>query len=153
MKYIDEYRNPELADALLGKIRKVAEGFDKPVTIMEVCGSHTMAIGRYGIRGLLPENIRLVSGPGCPVCVTAIRDIDTALYLAGLPGIIFTTFGDMIRVPGSRGATLQKARAAGADVRVIAAGQDVTDIAWLTRTGKSSLWESASKPRLRSLPP
>ena len=129
MKYIDEYRDPELADALLGEIRKVAEGLDKSVTIMEVCGSHTMAIGRYGIRGLLPENIRLVSGPGCPVCVTAIRDIDTALYIAGLPGIIFTTFGDMIRVPGSRGATLQKARAAGADVRVIASGQDVADIA------------------------
>jgi hydrogenase expression/formation protein HypD len=133
MKYIDEYRNPGLATALLDRIRSAADGLDRPATIMEVCGSHTMAIGRYGIRGLLPENVRLISGPGCPVCVTSVRDIDTALYLAGCEGVIFATFGDMIRVPGSRGATLQKARAAGADVRVIASGQEVIRIAETNR--------------------
>ncbi len=129
MKYIDEYRDPKLATALLARIKAEAAGLDRPMTIMEVCGSHTMAIGRYGIRGLLPDNIRLISGPGCPVCVTAIGDIDRALYLAGLKDVIFTTFGDMIRVPGTKGATLQKARAAGADVRVIASGMDVIEIA------------------------
>ena len=96
---------------------------------MEICGTHTQAIGRYGIRKLLPEDIRLISGPGCPVCVTSIRDVDRALYLAGLPGVIFATFGDMLRVPGTGGESLQRLRAAGADVRVISSAADAVRLA------------------------
>ena len=85
----------------------------RPVTLMEVCGSHTYAIGHYGIRKLLPEGIRLISGPGCPVCVTSGSDVDTAMSLALKKNVIFVTYGDMLRVPGSRGSSLQKIRAAG----------------------------------------
>ena len=82
MKYIDEYRDPALARGLFARIDQLAEKLDRPVAIMEVCGSHTAAIGRFGIRKLLPSRIRLISGPGCPVCVTAIQDVDRALFLA-----------------------------------------------------------------------
>jgi hydrogenase expression/formation protein HypD len=124
MKYIDEYRDPVLARRLLAAIETLARRIAHPVTIMEVCGSHTYAIGRFGIRKLLPESIRLVSGPGCPVCVTSIQDVDRAIYLAGIESVIFATFGDMLRVPGTRGASLQKARAAGADIRIVSSAMD-----------------------------
>jgi hydrogenase expression/formation protein HypD len=129
MKYIDEYRNPQLAKALLSRIASLADDLEKPVTIMEVCGSHTMAIGRFGIRKLLPEKIHLVSGPGCPVCVTSIRDVDIALYLAGMTNTIFATFGDMLRVPGTGGMSLQQLRASGADIRVVSSPLDAIEIA------------------------
>jgi hydrogenase expression/formation protein HypD len=119
MKFIDEYRDPKLFNGLLVGVRKRAEKLTRPITIMEVCGSHTNAIGRFGIRGLLPENIRLISGPGCPVCVTAIQDVDTALFLARQPGVLFATFGDMLRVPGTGRRSLERERADGADVRVV----------------------------------
>ncbi|HQP29980.1 MAG TPA: hydrogenase formation protein HypD, partial [Deltaproteobacteria bacterium] len=77
MKYIDEYRDPALAKALLGRIENAAGALGRDIAIMEVCGSHTQAIGRYGIRKMLPAHIRLISGPGCPVCVTSIHDVDT----------------------------------------------------------------------------
>ena len=96
---------------------------------MEVCGSHTYAIGHYGIRNLLPESIRLISGPGCPVCVTSGRDVDTAISLAQKKNVIFTTFGDMLRVPGSSGVSLQKIRAQGADVRVVASTIEAIEVA------------------------
>ena len=96
---------------------------------MEVCGSHTQAIGRYGIRKLLPPGIRLISGPGCPVCVTSAGDVDRALWLAGREGILFATFGDMMRVPGTGGASLQRLRAAGADVRVVSSAMDCIALA------------------------
>jgi len=96
---------------------------------MEICGSHTHAIGRFGIRKLLPDNIRLISGPGCPVCVTSARDVDTGLYFASLSNVIFATFGDMLRVPGSDGKSLQKKRAEGADVRVVASADECIGIA------------------------
>ena len=124
MKYIDEYRDPALARGLFTRIDQLAEKLDRPVTIMEVCGSHTAAIGRFGIRKLLPSCIRLISGPGCPVCVTAIQDVDRALFLAGQKNTVFATFGDMLRVPGTNGASLQKARAAGADIRVVLSALD-----------------------------
>ncbi len=124
MKYIDEYRDSHLAQGLLKRIAERAAGIGRPVTFMEVCGSHTQAIGRYGIRGLLPPGIRLISGPGCPVCVTAIRDVDTALHLAARENVIFATFGDMMRVPGTKGASLQRLRAEGADIRVISSAMD-----------------------------
>ncbi len=119
MKYIDEYRSPELVQALLRRIDRAAARLERPVTIMEVCGSHTTAISRFGIRALLPDAIRLVSGPGCPVCVTAGEDIDQALWLATQPDIIFTNYGDLLRVPGSRGNSLEKIRAAGAWITTV----------------------------------
>jgi len=119
MRFIDEYRNPELVHKLLDAVAVLAARIDHPVTLMEICGTHTHAIGRFGIRRLLPGNIRLISGPGCPVCVTSISDVDRALFLADQPNVIFATFGDMLRVPGTGGRSLQQLRARGADVRVL----------------------------------
>lgn len=129
MKYIDEYRDPALVAGLLTKIQKVSEKIAHQVTLMEICGSHTYAIGRFGIRKLLPASVNLISGPGCPVCVTSSRDVDIALYLAGLPNVIFTTFGDMLRVPGTNSDSLQKRRAAGADVRVVSSADECIGLA------------------------
>jgi hydrogenase expression/formation protein HypD len=124
MRHIDEYRDPLLARGLLKRIAERAVRIGRPVTFMEVCGSHTQAIGRYGIRNLLPPGIRLISGPGCPVCVTSIRDVDAALHLAGREKVVFATFGDMMRVPGTGGENLQRLRASGADIRVISSAMD-----------------------------
>jgi hydrogenase expression/formation protein HypD len=129
MKYIDEYRDPALVAGLLKKIGDVSDVLARPITIMEICGSHTYAIGRFGIRKLLPPSINLISGPGCPVCVTSLRDVDIALHLAGKPNTIFATFGDMLRVPGTNGESLQKKRAAGADVRVVSSAAECIDLA------------------------
>jgi hydrogenase expression/formation protein HypD len=115
MKHVDEYRDSELARILLEKIRLYPK---RELKFMEVCGSHTVAIFKSGIRELLPSNISLVSGPGCPVCVTAVEDIDKAVAMSKLPGVIMASFGDMMRVPGS-GSSLGRARAEGADVRVV----------------------------------
>ena len=105
---------PELRDEL----RDVCGCLGRRVQIMEVCGTHTVSIFRNGIRAMLPENLRLVSGPGCPVCVTAQRHIDAAIELATRPDVIIATYGDMVRVPGRRGS-LERQRAQGADVRVV----------------------------------
>ncbi|MDD5168988.1 MAG: hydrogenase formation protein HypD [Syntrophales bacterium] len=129
IKYIDEYRDAALAKGLLHKISELVEKIDRPLTFMEICGSHTHALSRFGIRQLLPENIRLISGPGCPVCVTSVQDVDAALYLAGQDGVIFATFGDMLRVPGTGTASLQKQRAAGVDVRIISSPMDIVALA------------------------
>lgn len=98
-------------------IRRLSEMVGKPLHLMEVCGTHTVAIFRHGIRSLLPENITLLSGPGCPVCVTSLRDVDIAMAIAKMPETVLATFGDMMRVPGGAGS-LSTARAEGADVRV-----------------------------------
>ncbi|MGN7613879.1 hydrogenase formation protein HypD [Magnetococcales bacterium HHB-1] len=119
MKYIDRFRNPEVVPALRKRIHEKALRLSKQeerTRLMEVCGSHSMAIARFGIRSLLPENIELISGPGCPVCVTEPGFIDTALTLAAR-GIKIATFGDMMRVPGST-TTLTEARSQGADITV-----------------------------------
>lgn len=129
MKFIDEYRDPALVKGLLAALAKEAAGIDRQITLMEVCGSHTNAIGRYGLKKLLPVNISLVSGPGCPVCVTSAADVDRALYLASRGDVTFATFGDMMRVPGSRGRSLQKLRAEGADIRVISSAAQAADFA------------------------
>ncbi len=126
MRYIDEFRDPAAAVALLDEIRRVP--LEGPVTFMEVCGSHTMAVSRFGIRHLLPPAVRLVSGPGCPVCVTPVRLVDHAIALARLPQVIVTTFGDLIRVPGSE-SSLERERAAGADVRVVYSTLDALALA------------------------
>ena len=112
MKHQDEYRDPELARVQLQAISAAATGLDRAVTLMEVCGTHTMAVYQHGIRSLLPEQIRLVSGPGCQVCVTPVGYIDHAVALAGREDTIIATFGDMLKVPGSR-SNLAAARARG----------------------------------------
>ena len=116
------------ADELAGLAAELREEAAPGLTFMEVCGTHTMAIARYGLRQLLPEGVRLVSGPGCPVCVTAMADLDRVLALARLPEVTLVTFGDLIRVPASRG-TLAAERAAGADVRVVYSPRDAVRIA------------------------
>lgn len=119
MNYIDCFRDPDVAAQfvrLIAEQGRLLAAHGRRVNIMEVCGSHTMALGRYGIRSLLPENVELISGPGCPVCVTDPGYIDTAIALAGR-GAIVATFGDMIRVPGST-SDLTACRTMGGDVRV-----------------------------------
>jgi hydrogenase expression/formation protein HypD len=125
MKYIDEFRDPDLARRLLARIGACAT---QPVRLMEFCGGHTHAIMRYGLRALLPETVDLRSGPGCPVCVTANADLDRAIALGRVPDLILTTYGDMIRVPGST-ESLQDAKAAGADVRIVYSTLDALQIA------------------------
>jgi hydrogenase expression/formation protein HypD len=115
MKHVDEYRDGALAADLVEKIKASTS---RELKFMEVCGSHTVAIFKSGIRDLLPGNISLVSGPGCPVCVTATPDIDMAALMACQPGVTLATFGDMMRVPGSR-TSLLKVKAEGADIRVV----------------------------------
>jgi hydrogenase expression/formation protein HypD len=109
-------------------VQAAAGALGRPVRLMEVCGTHTHAIGRGGLRALLPATIDLVSGPGCPVCVTAQRDVERMLLLAATPGITIATFGDMIRVPGLTGS-LETARGAGADVRIVYSPLDALDLA------------------------
>jgi len=125
MKYIDEFRDPELARNLLTSIRARST---QPVRFMEFCGGHTHAIFRHGLRQMLPPTVELRSGPGCPVCVTANADLDRAIALARLPDVILTTFGDMLKVPGSYGS-LQTAKAEGADVRIVYSTLDALQIA------------------------
>jgi hydrogenase expression/formation protein HypD len=125
MKYVDEFRDPALARRLLARIKARST---RPVRLMEFCGGHTHAIMRYGLRSLLPTTVDLRSGPGCPVCVTANADLDRAIALAQVPGLILTTFGDMVRVPGSR-QSLEDAKAAGGDVRMVYSTLDALQIA------------------------
>jgi len=98
MKFIDEYRDAELSKKLVNRIEQLST---RQARLMEFCGGHTMAIMRNGLRQLLPPTVEMLSGPGCPVCVTANADIDKAIALARLPDVIITTFGDMMKVPGS----------------------------------------------------
>jgi hydrogenase expression/formation protein HypD len=119
------YRDPQISKKLVQQIRNANQA---SIRIMEVCGTHTMAIFRHGIRSLLPGNIDLLSGPGCPVCVTAQADIDAFVRLSRLDDVIITTFGDLMRVPGS-GSSLQKESAAGADVRVVYSVLDAVQLA------------------------
>ncbi len=131
MKYIDEFRDPALARRLIAQIHATAarRGDAHPIRLMEFCGGHTHAISRFGLRELLAAAVELRSGPGCPVCVTAGADLDRAIALADTPGVILATFGDMVRVPGSRRQTLQTAAARGADVRIVYSPLDALEIA------------------------
>jgi hydrogenase expression/formation protein HypD len=125
MKFIDEFRDPALARKLL---KQIAARSTRPVRLMEFCGGHTHAIMRYGLRALLPPTVDLRSGPGCPVCVTSNADLDRAIALAKVRDLILTTFGDMVRVPGST-QSLQDAKASGADVRLVYSTLDALQIA------------------------
>ncbi len=127
MDYQRAFRDPEAASALISAIRRTCQGHE-PIRLMEFCGGHTHAIMRFGIRQALWPAVQLLSGPGCPVCVTDDSDIDRAIALATLPQVMVATFGDMIRVPGSR-LSLQDARARGADVRVVYSALDAVALA------------------------
>lgn len=117
-----------VAEQTTGRIRELMSVIGRPVRLMEVCGTHTVAIFRHGIRNLLPDGIRLLSGPGCPVCVTSMRDVDAAIEIAMTAGVILTTFGDMMRVPGSS-RSLFDAKAEGGDVRIVYSPLDALGIA------------------------
>jgi hydrogenase expression/formation protein HypD len=125
LRFIDEYRDAGLGKGLVERIRRRST---RPARLMEFCGGHTVAILKHGLRQLLPPSIEMLSGPGCPVCVTANADLDKAIALAALPDVIVTTFGDMLRVPGSY-ASLQQAKAGGGDVRMVYSTQDALEIA------------------------
>ncbi len=127
MKYIDEYRDRDLIIKLAGQIQRSAKG---NYTFMEVCGGHTAAIHRFGIPSLLPAGIKLISGPGCPVCVTEIDFIDKAIEYSTKEDVILTTFGDLIRVPGSM-TSLEKMKVSGADIRIVLSGLDALQTARL----------------------
>ncbi len=125
MKYIDEYRKKDLILAMAAEIAKVSR---KEIALMEVCGGHTMAIHRFGLTSLLPPTVSLLSGPGCPVCVSGQRFIDTAVEYCHLPGVIIATYGDLIRVPGSN-TSLEKEKARGFDVRIVYSTLDAVEMA------------------------
>jgi hydrogenase expression/formation protein HypD len=125
MKYVSEYRDATLVNNVIGEIRRTVT---RPWTLMEICGGQTHAIVRYGLDQLLPPEIELVHGPGCPVCVTPLELIDKALAIASEPGVIFCSYGDMLRVPGS-GRDLFSVRAADGDVRVVYSPLDAVELA------------------------
>jgi hydrogenase expression/formation protein HypD len=125
IKHLEEYRDPELARRLIERIHAIPA---RPVRLMEVCGTHTVSIFRSGIRSVLPDGVSLVSGPGCPVCVTDQGDIDAFIAISRMDGVIVATFGDLIRVPGTD-SSLQAERAAGREVRVVYSAMDALDIA------------------------
>ena len=126
------FRDPKLGRELIECINALAPAAVQrcggQVNLMEVCGTHTVTIARNGFRSILPEGVNLISGPGCPVCVTANSDIDTVIALARIPQVIITTFGDMTRVPGSS-SSLNQEKAAGADIRIVYSPLDALKIA------------------------
>ena len=128
MKYVDEFRDRDMAQVLATRIRATA----RPGTLyrfMEFCGGHTHAISRYGLEDLLPDNVRMIHGPGCPVCVLPMGRVDAAIALAHQPGVILCSYGDAMRVPGSDGQSLLHARATGGDVRMVYSTLDALRIA------------------------
>jgi hydrogenase expression/formation protein HypD len=132
MRFVDEFRDPHAARALVAGIESLTatlgRGAQAPLKFMEVCGGHTHTIYRHGLEHLLPPGIELVHGPGCPVCVIPMGRVDDAIWLAEQPGVIFTTFGDMMRVPGSTGSLLE-AKARGADCRFVYSPLDALKVA------------------------
>lgn len=132
MKFVDEFRDPELAERVLKRIREIVleipQAQERPLQIMEVCGGHTHSIFRYGLEELLPPQIEMVHGPGCPVCVLPMGRVDDCVAIAEQPDVIFTTFGDAMRVPGSK-KSLQQARAEGSDIRMVYSPLDALTLA------------------------
>ena len=128
MKYIDEFRDGAVARQLAAAIAREVKS-DRRYHLMEFCGGHTHAISRYGIKDLLPANVRMVHGPGCPVCVLPIGRIDNAIEIAERPRMILATYADTMRVPASKGLSLQKAKARGADIRMVYSSADAIEIA------------------------
>ena len=130
MKYLDEFRDPESSKRIVGSIEQIVRtiGRDRPLKIMEVCGGHTHAIFKFGLQSMLPDGLELVHGPGCPVCVLPVGRVDDAIALAEQPDVIFATFGDAVRVPGSTKSLLE-AKALGADVRTVYSPADALALA------------------------
>ncbi|MFA7243377.1 MAG: hydrogenase formation protein HypD [Sulfuricellaceae bacterium] len=128
MKYVDEFRDGTLARKLAADISREADA-SRSYNLMEFCGGHTHAIFRYGIQDLLPPNVRMIHGPGCPVCVLPIGRVDSAIRLARTPGVILCSYGDMLRVPGSGRVSLLKAKAGGGDIRMVYSVADAVKIA------------------------
>jgi hydrogenase expression/formation protein HypD len=128
MKYVDDFRRGDVARALAAGIRAEVRA-DKRYRLMEFCGGHTHAIARYGLTALLPDNVELIHGPGCPVCVLPIGRIDSALRLLKERPVTLCTYGDVLRAPASGGDSLYRARAAGADVRMVYSSADALDLA------------------------
>jgi hydrogenase expression/formation protein HypD len=128
MKYVDEFRDGALARKVGAKIAAEARP-SRTYNLMEFCGGHTHAISRYGLKDLLPANVNMIHGPGCPVCVLPIGRIDNAIELAARPGLILTTYADTMRVPASKGLSLLKAKARGADIRMVYSSADAIRIA------------------------
>ncbi len=124
-KLLENYRDPDIIKEIVSNIKSLPK---HPMTLMEVCGTHTMAIGKAGIRSLIPEWIRLVSGPGCPVCVTSAKEIEQMLKLSSIEDVTVVTFGDLMRVP-SKSGTLQHMKSNGADIRVVYSSFDTLNIA------------------------
>ncbi|MCI4664584.1 MAG: hydrogenase formation protein HypD [Neomegalonema sp.] len=128
MKYISEFRDRALADKMAAAIAQAARS-DRTYHLMEFCGGHTHAIFRYGVQDLMPENVNFVHGPGCPVCVLPVRRLDDAVELAERHGVILCTYGDMMRVPGTKRRSLIRAKADGADIRMVYSTMDALKIA------------------------
>jgi hydrogenase expression/formation protein HypD len=128
MKYVDEFRDGSVARTLAASIAAEAEP-GRSYHLMEFCGGHTHAISRYGLEDLLPPTIRMVHGPGCPVCVLPVGRIDAAIWLARQPEVTLCTYGDMLRVPGSKRLSLLKAKAEGCDIRMVQSTQDALKLA------------------------
>lgn len=127
MRYVDEFRDGRLIKKVASQIRKAADK-NRMYNIMEVCGTHTMSIFRYGLRDILPSNINLISGPGCPVCVTPNEYLDKAIAIANMKNTVIATFGDMLKVPGSY-SSLEKERARGSDIRIVYSSLDALELA------------------------
>jgi hydrogenase expression/formation protein HypD len=125
MRYVDEYRD---GDAVRQTAAALASAQTRPWTLMEICGGQTHAILKFGLEQLLPKSLTLVHGPGCPVCVTPLEMIDQAIEIAARPGVIFTAFGDMLRVPGSTKSLLQ-VKSEGGDVRIVYSPLDAVTLA------------------------
>ena len=128
MKFIDEFRDGRLARQIADAITREAEPARR-YALMEFCGGHTHAISRYGIEDLLPSQVRMIHGPGCPVCVLPMGRVDDAIALAGQAGVTLCTYGDLLRVPGSKRRSLMKAKAEGVDVRMVTSAADAVKIA------------------------
>ena len=130
MKYVDEFRDPTKAKALVKAIQQLAATLrtETPLQFMEFCGGHTHTLFKYGIEAMLPDNIEMVHGPGCPVCVLPMARVDNCVSIAEQPNVIFTTFGDAMRVPGTRKSLLQ-AKADGCDVRMVYSPMDALNLA------------------------
>ena len=148
MKYLSEYRDPKLARTLVQRIRATAT---RRWTLMEVCGGQTHTIVKQGIHDVLSEAVEMIHGPGCPVCVTPLVQIDRALHLAGRPDVIFTSFGDMLRVPGSD-CDLFQVRARGGNVRIVYSPLDAVQLAPAAHTCPQTPQLSGSKSRSRHTP-
>ena len=149
MRFVDEYRDPAAARSLVAHIAELAG--QRLFKFMEVCGGHTHTIYRHGLEHLLPESVELVHGPGCPVCVIPMGRVDDAIAVAETPGVIFTSFGDMMRVPGGNGNLLE-AKARGADVRVVYSPLDALGLA-VANPDREVVFSLSASRRRRRRPP